>query len=174
VSERTRRVRHSPVADAVALLPIEPLLVHRADDPVTVMRLATEQPQTRLLGVVDDAGVLVGVLSAVRLAEAVIASVSPETLLADIADADDAARFGHAIAARSIGDVMLPPATVTPTATVDDAFRTMHRRHLTGVYVIDEAGRPTGYLDLLELTLCYIEALEADRAELPGVPPPTA
>ena len=41
----------------------------------------------------------------------------------------------------------------------------MHARHLSGLYVVDGDGRPTGYLDLLELTMRYVEALEADRAD---------
>lgn len=158
-------MRRTPVSECVALLPIDPLLVSPHDDPLTVMRRASEQPQTRLLGVVNDRGVLIGVLSTLRLAEAVIVRVSPETLLADISDLADAARFGHAAAARTIADVMLPPAVVAPEATLDEAFRRMHARHLSGLYVVDAEGRPTGYLDLLELTMRYVEALEADRPD---------
>ncbi len=164
MSERTRSVRHTPVTDCVALLPIDPLLVHPGDDPLVVMHQAAGHPETRLLGVVDYGGVLIGVLSIVRLAEAVIVRVSPETLLADILDLDDAARFGHSVSARSIGDVMLPPISVKESATIDEAFRLMHARHMSGVYVVDADGRPIGYLDLLELTMRYVEALEADQA----------
>lgn len=164
MSERTRKVRHTPVSECVALLPIEPLLVHPGDDPLAVMHQAAEQPQTRLLGVVDYGGVLVGVLSIELLVDAVIVRVSPETLLADISDLDDTARFGHSVTARAIGDVMLPPVSIKATATIDEAFRLMHARHLSGLYVVDADGRPTGYLDLLELTMRYVEALEADRA----------
>jgi CBS domain-containing protein len=167
MSERTRAVRHLPVSTCVSLLPIEPLLVHPGDDPLTVMHRAAERPQTRLLGVVDDDGVLVGVLSTVQLAEAVIVRVSPETLMADISGVNDAARFGHAVTARTVGDVMLEPMAIKPTATVDEAFRLMHGRHLSGLYVVDERGRPTGYLDLLELTMEYVEALESDRRMTP-------
>jgi hypothetical protein len=39
----------------------------------------------------------------------------------------------------------------------------MHKRHLSGLYVVDEGGRPTGYLDLLELVLLYVDALEAPQ-----------
>jgi CBS domain-containing protein len=56
---------------------------------------------------------------------------------------------------------MLPPASIKETATVDEAFRLMHARHLSGLYVVDDNGRPTGYLDLLEVSLRYLEALEA-------------
>jgi CBS domain-containing protein len=165
VSERSRLARHSPITASVALLPIEPLLVHRDSDPIDAFRQATSHPATRVLGVIDDSGTLVGVLPTLRLAEAVVARVAPEALLADIADLEDAAAFSHAVEARSVADVMLPPATIPPTATIGMAFRLMHSRHLSGLYVVDGDGRPTGYLDLLELTLRFVEAIEADAAD---------
>lgn len=162
MSDRARAARRQPVSSCVSLLGIEPLLVRPGDDPLSVMRRAAEHPETRVLGVVDDARVLVGVLSIVRLAEAVVVRVAPETLLADIDDADAAARFGTAVGARTVADVMLPPAVVRATDTVDEAFRRMHARHLSGLYVVDELGRPTGYLDLMELTMAFVEALESE------------
>jgi hypothetical protein len=36
----------------------------------------------------------------------------------------------------------------------------MHAEHQSGVHVVDRDGRPTGYLDLLELALRYLAALE--------------
>lgn len=164
MTERTRLARNIPVSSCVALLPIEPLLVAPDADPLEVMHRIALQPQTRLLGVVDADGRLIGVLPALRLAEAVIARVAPETLLADIVDLDDAASFGHVMEARTVGDVMLPPATIRPDATADEAFRLMHARHLSGLYVVDTDGRPVGYLDLLELTLAFVEVLEADTS----------
>lgn len=166
MSDATRLARRTPVSVCATLLPIEPLLVEQDADPLSIVRDAAEHPETRLIGVIDAGGVLVGVLPTLRLAETVVARVSPETLLAGLADLDEAARFGHEVGARRVSDVMLPPATIKGTATVDDAFRLMHARHLSGLYIVDENGRPTGYLDLLEVSLRYLEALEAD--------PPTA
>ena len=166
MSDATRRARQTPVSACAALLPIGPLLVDQDADPLSIVRAAAAQPETRLIGVVDPAGALVGVLPTLRLAETVVARVSPETLLAGLADLDEAARFGHEVGARRVFDVMLPPATIKGTATVDDAFRLMHARHLSGLYVVDDDGRPTGYLDLLEVTIRYLEALE-------GAPPAT-
>jgi hypothetical protein len=40
----------------------------------------------------------------------------------------------------------------------------MHERHLSGLYVTDPSGRPIGYLDLLEVTIRYLDALEPDAA----------
>jgi CBS domain-containing protein len=164
VTDRARRARRIPVSSCVALLPIEPLLVAPDADPLEVMHRIALQPQTRLLGVVDAGGRLIGVLPALRLAEAVVVRVAPETLLADIVDLEDAASFGHVVEARTVGDVMLPPATIRPDATADEAFRLMHGRHLSGLYVVDPDGRPVGYLDLLELTIAFVEVLEADRS----------
>jgi CBS domain-containing protein len=157
--------RHTPVAACQSLLEIEPLVVHRDDDLLAVIRQAAAQPETRLIGVVDDAGVLIGVLPIVRVAESVVGRVVPEALLFDIEDVDDVAQFGHAIEARTAGDAMLGRASISPEATIDKAFRMMHARHLSGLYVVDDAGRPTGYLDLLELAIRYVDAIEADQSQ---------
>lgn len=168
MSGQLRLARHTLVSACVGLLEIEPLLVHRDDDLLVVMRQAAAQPQTRLIGIVDEAGVLVGVLPIIRIAESVIGRVVPESLLSDIEDADDVASFGHAIEARTAGDAMIPPAPIRPDATIDDAFRRMHARHLSGLYVVDAEGRPTGYLDMLELAIRYVEAIESGPATRPG------
>ncbi len=132
---------------------------------LVAMRRSAAQPETRLLGVVDTAGTLVGVLPVLRLAEAVIARVAPESLLTEITDLADVERFKAAVEAKVVGDLMAPPATIQGHATVDAAFREMHRRHLSALYVVDGTGRPTGYLDLLELAVNYVDALEAGTAD---------
>jgi CBS domain-containing protein len=152
------------VAACVDLLAIGPLIAQAHDDLLEVVRRAAAQPQTRLVGVVDGDGRLIGVTPILRLAESVIARVAPESLLADITDLDDVARFGDEVDARTVGDVMLAPASISPTATLDDAFRLMHKRRLSGLYVVDDAGRPTGYLDLLELAILYADALDEGAA----------
>jgi CBS domain-containing protein len=168
VSGEIRLARHTPVSVCQSLLEIEPLIVHRDDDLLLVMRQAAAQPETRLIGIVDDAGVLLGVLPVLRVAEAVIGRVVPEALLAGIEDVDDVAQFGHVIEARTAGDAMIGRAAISPDATIDEAFRVMHARHLSGLYVVDAAGRPTGYLDLIELALRYVEAIEAGPSTQPG------
>lgn len=160
LAERTRRARQTPVSECVRLLPIELLLARQDSDPLALVRDAAAQPATRVIGVTDAAGALVGVLPMLRLVETVIARVSPETLLAGSADLEEAARFGHEVSARTVADVMLPPISIQETATIDEAFRLMHAEHQSGLHVVDDANRPTGYLDLLELALRYLEALE--------------
>ena len=165
---RLSLARHAAVSASQNRLAIEMLLAGTDDDLLAVMRRSAEQPETRVIGVVDAAGLLTGVLPVVRLAEAVIARVTPEALLTDIADMVDVTRFGQAIGARVVREVMVEPAAVAPTATLEQAFRLMHERHLSGVYVVDSQGRPTGYLDLLELVLLYVDALEAPPPQSPA------
>ena len=169
-----RIARRTPVSVCQSRLAIEPLTVGPEDDLLEVLRRSTAQPATRLIGVVDPSGVLIGVVPILRLAEAVVARVVPEALLSGIADIADVAEFGHAVEARLARDVMLAPATIAPEATVADAFREMHHRHLSGLYVVDVAGRPTGYVDLLELALVYVDVLEAERPAEPDGPPGAA
>jgi CBS domain-containing protein len=160
VSGRYSLTRHTPVSACQKRLAIEMLLVEEGDDLLAIMHRSAAQPQTRLIGVTRADGILVGVLPILRLAETVVSRVAPETLMSDISDAVDVARFGHAVEARTARDAMIEPATIAPDATIDQAFRVMHRRHLSGLYVVDNDGRPTGYIDLLELVLVYVEALE--------------
>ena len=160
--------RHTPVSACQQRLAIEMLLVGADDDLLVVMRKASAHPETRVIGVVDQEGKLIGVLPVLRLAEAVVSRVAPEALLTDISDIGDIARFGHAIESRVVRDAMVEPATVRPEATLDEAFRLMHQRHLSGLYVVGPDGRPTGYLDLLELVLLYVDALESPPPSTSG------
>lgn len=140
----------------------------RDADPLSIVRDAASHPATRVIGVVDANGMLVGVLPLLRLVETVVARVSPETLLAGDADLSEAARFGTEVGAKRIDDIMLPPVSIQGSATVDDAFRLMHARHQSGLLVVDDEGRPTDYLDLLELALRYLEAIEPPASRPPS------
>jgi predicted transcriptional regulator len=168
VTGRYSLTRHTPVSACQKRLAIEMLLVGEEDDLLSIMHRSAAQPQTRLIGVTRPDGTLTGVLPILRLAESVVSRVAPETLMGDISDAEDVARFGHAVEARVARDAMIDPATVAPDATIDQAFRVMHKRHLSGLYIVDGDGRPTGYLDLLELVLMYVDALEAPPSPSTG------
>jgi CBS domain-containing protein len=131
-------------------------------DVLAAIRIAAAHPETRVIGVTDDEGRLVGVVPILRLAEAAVARAAPEAIMSSLIELDEIAAFSHAIEARTLGEAMLAPAAIAPTATIDEGFRRMHERHLSGIYVVDEEGRPVGYLDLLELALVYAQALEVE------------
>lgn len=158
-----RLERQTPVSATEGLLRIEPLLMPRDTDVLSALHQVAEHPETRIIGVIDADGRLSGVLPILRLAEAVVSRIAPEALLSTLSDIADIASFTHATEARTVGEAMVEPVSIAPTATIDEAFRRMHSRHHSGIHVVDEAGRPIGYLDLLEVALVYAKALDRER-----------
>ncbi len=163
MTEPVRLARQTRVASCQDILAIGPLLVHRDDDLLDIVRRSARQPATRTIGVIDDDGRVVGIIRVLRLTESIVARVSPEAVMVGIKDAVEVGRFGHAVEDRIAGDIMEPPATISPEATVSEAFREMHKHQVTGLYVVDAAGRPTGYVDLLELAIRLADALDEER-----------
>jgi CBS domain-containing protein len=163
VTRSLRLARRTTVAATQGSLAIEPLLVPEDEDLLGAMRFAARHPSTRILGVLGPDGRLVGVVPVAVLSQAVVAHAVPEAFFTDTGDISDIARFAHALEARTIGEIALEPAAISGDRTLSDAFRQMHQRRLSGLYVIDDDGRPTGYLDLQELAMHYVEALEAEQ-----------
>jgi CBS domain-containing protein len=148
----------TPIAAAVGLLAIEPVLVAADEQLDAVIRRAGASPSTRVLGVVDAAGVLLGVVTSHDLVAAVVGRLAPAALLAQIHDVDGVGEYGRVVEAKIAGDLMRPPAALPASATLAEAFHLMYVRHLSGLYVVDAAGRPTGYLDGLELAAIVVTA----------------
>ncbi len=146
------------ITAAEGLLAIEPVLVAADDHLDAVIRRAGASPSTRVLGVVDPAGVLIGVVTSHDLVAAVVGRLAPGALLAEIHDIEGVDAYARSVEATVAGDLMQPPAALPESATLAEAFHLMHQRHLSGVYVVDAAGRPTGYLDGLELAAVVLAA----------------
>lgn len=148
----------TPISAAGDLLAIAPVLVVAGDDLESVIRRAAAAPSTRVLGVVDPAGVLIGVLTPHDLVAAVVGRMAPGALLTQIHDADGVGEYGRYVEAETAGDLMRAPAALPETATLGDAFNLMYLRDLSGAYVVDDAGHPTAYLDGLELAAAIVAA----------------
>jgi CBS domain-containing protein len=148
----------TPISAAGDLLAIAPVLVAADDGLESVIRRAAASPSTRVLGVVDPSGVLIGVLTPHDLVAAVVGRLAPGALLTQIHDADGLGEFARYVEADVAGDLMRPPAVLPETATLGDAFNLMSVRDLSGAYVVDDAGRPTAYLDGLELAAAIVAA----------------
>jgi CBS domain-containing protein len=157
VTGPNRVTRSTPVSACEGLLAFEPLSVALDTDIVEVLRLAANQPTTRLIGVVDAEGRLVGMIPIRDLVEAVVARTITEALIPDALDAESVGHFGQVVGSHTAADVMIEPVAVTPDATITRALREIHHRRLSGVYVVDADGRPIGYLDGLELA--YLTAV---------------
>jgi CBS domain-containing protein len=140
----------------VGLLAIEPVLVAAGDHLDALIRRAGLSPSTRVLGVVDPAGVLIGVVTSHDLVAAVVGRLVPGALLTQIHDVDGVGQYARYVEATVAADLMRPPASLSTTATLAEALHLMFLRHLSGVYVVDAAGRPTGYVDGLELAAIVV------------------
>jgi CBS domain-containing protein len=151
-AEGARSDRSAPVAACLERLPVAPLLVSPEEDLRDALVQAVDQ-RVPLLGVVDGTGRLVGVLPTLHLAEALIAREMPEAFLQEISDERALEEFAATVEARTVGQAMLPPATVQPETSVAEAFRLIHARRLPGALVVDHEERPVAYLDLSALAL---------------------
>ena len=167
MSQPRRIAKRTPVSEVDLHLDIGPNIVRLDEDLLAVARRAIAQPQTRLLSVVDDEGRLVGVLPVLRIVEEVVARVAPEQLMAEVVDFESAARFGREVGARVCRDLMSAPVFLRPESTVADAFRAMHEFRYSGLPVVDEQMRVTGYIDLLELALRYLADFPSEIARQP-------
>ena len=148
----------TPISAAEQSLGIEPVLVDPGDPLDIVITRAGASPATRVLGVIDAAGVLIGVVTSRDLVAAIVGRLAPGALLADVHDVDGMAQYDRYVEARVAADLMREPAAIRSTATLGEAFRLMQERHLSGVYLVDPDGRPVGYVDGLELAAAHLAA----------------
>jgi CBS domain-containing protein len=146
------------IAAAEGLLAIEPVLIEPDDHLDAVIRRAGASPGTRVLGVVDAGGTLIGVVTSHDLVASVVGRIAPGALLTRIHDIDGVSEYGRYVEATVARDLMQPPAGLPGTATLADAFHLMYLRGLSGVYLVDATGRPLGYLDGLELAAALVSA----------------
>ncbi len=103
-------------------------------------------------------GRLIGLVPVRLLVNDIFLKIVPEEFLGAIGDVEGALEYAQHIRARVAADIMLPPTSVPLTATVRDAFETMHKARLNGLPILDEDGRVVSYLDQLELLLVWVRA----------------
>ena len=136
----------------------EPILV-RADDSLhRLSELAIGNLACRVLSVVDEERRLVGLVSVSELLDDIFLKVVPEEFLGEIQDVAGALRYAEHIGARTAGDIMQPPISVSADDTFRHAFRQLHQSGLNGLPVTDADGRVVAYLDQLELLMAWVDA----------------
>jgi len=149
----------TPIGEVDRLLRgTDPILVRATDSLQRLAELAIESPGCRVLSVVDDQGMLIGLVPVRLLVNDIFLKIVPEEFLGVIADVEAVMEYARHIGARTAGDIMLPPVSVRRDATVRDAFETMHHARLYGLPIVDDAGRVVSYLDQLELLLVWVRA----------------
>jgi CBS domain-containing protein len=149
----------TPIGEVDRLLRgTDPIIVSPGDSLHRLAEMAVERPGCRVLSVVDEAGVLVGLVPVRLLVNDIFLKIVPEEFLGIITDMDDVMEYARHLQARTAGDIMLSPTSVRRDATVRDAFETMHHARLNGLPIVDQDGKVVSYLDQLELLLVWVRA----------------
>jgi CBS domain-containing protein len=148
-------LRDKPVEEAVAILNLEPTIVH-PDTPLDeIARIMLAHPSVHVLCVVADDGRLVGLLGLRMLADDIFFHIMPEEFLSEIHHLDEAIEFAKRSRMRTAADAMRDPIWVKQGEKVKDAFKRMHEHRLSGIPVVDDQYHVVGYINLLELiALC--------------------
>ena len=162
----------TPIGEVDRLLRgTDPILVHPGDSLHRLAEMAVERPGCRVLSVVDETELLVGLVPVRLLVNDIFLKIVPEEFLGVIADVEDVMEYARHLRARTAGDIMLPPTSVRRDATVRDAFEAMHHARLHGLPIVDEDGRVVSYLDQLELLLVWVHASGREPLLRPSVDP---
>lgn len=159
--EQKHRFTQTSVAEADALMPIEPTIVHPDESLGVIVRQALAQPACLVVSVVDDAGRLVGLLPTRQLAFGVFVRVLPEAFLRYVTDLRHSSEVAAMIHGRTAREVMRPPQFVRPGDTLEEAFGRLLTTDLEGLPVVDDAMRVIGYLGLFEMLNCWLHAFPA-------------
>ncbi|HSM38691.1 MAG TPA: CBS domain-containing protein, partial [Candidatus Limnocylindrales bacterium] len=128
-----------------------------------VAERSTQHPECGVLCVVDQDGVLLGLIPVSQLVRDIFVKIVPEEYLSHIGQAAEALDYAERLGARIAADIMDPPVSVRPEQTVRDAFRKLHETGLPGLPVVNAEGRVEAYLDELELLLAWVEASGRSR-----------
>jgi len=149
------RLRAAPVETVLPACRRLPALVG-PDAPLTAVAAAlTERPDSRIAGVVNADGRLIGVIRLEALASDLFIEWMPEELLSRVADLDQTLQYADSLKHRSAADVMEKPASVRPTDSVREAFRRMQDARLPAIPLVDETQRVIGCVGLLELLALF-------------------
>jgi CBS domain-containing protein len=133
-----------------------PCIVRASDDLRQVAEALSAHRRVLTVAVVDDAGALVGIIPSRLLVDELFLQVAPEEFLAEMLDPERIEEYGRMVHARTAGELMQAPVSVTASETFGDAFARMHDNALEGLPVVDAERRPIGYLDQFELIKAWL------------------
>lgn len=148
----------TPIAEADTMLRMEPVVVPAGASLHSVAEAAVENTGCRVIAVVDNDEILVGVIPIRVLVNDIFLKIVPEEFLGEVLDYEGALKYAEHLGARTAGDIMGRPVSVRRDDTVRDAFERMHAAKLNGLPITDESNRVVGYVDQLELLLVWVRA----------------
>lgn len=147
--------RETPVSVVDEILNLEPTIVQRDLDLMAVAKVMVKNPSVMVASVVNDRQRLVGLLPLRDLVDDLFLGVIPEEYLSETRGWEDALHFADLSRTQTAGDAMRPAIFVQRDDRVKDAFHNMHRHKLSGIPIVNEQHKVTGYINLLELLALY-------------------
>ena len=159
--------RETPLADVLPLLPnTQPLLVRENASLRSAAVLASNEQEVDTFAVVDDRGILIGVLTVDALVEDVLADLIPEEFLPDMTSLSELLSAPHPfVKHRIVGEIMSEACSVTEQDTVETAIHRMHAGKLRGIPVVDGEGKVTVYLDLFDTLIAWMRSEPDNETE---------
>ena len=151
--------RSSLVSQVIRDAETAPLVVP-GDPPVTKLpELVAANRKCRTVAVVDNSGVLLGVIPAAVIGQRLLFQMMPEELLGDILEPEKAAELARERHARTAQELMNPPRFISANATVGEAIHLLHHTGLECLPVVDEQRHVIGCFDLLETMVSWWQNL---------------
>jgi CBS domain-containing protein len=132
-----------------------------------IARAAARQPDASSIAVVDENGVLQGVISRTTLFDELFLYIEPEAFLHDVLRSGNIEELGRLTRGQTAGNLMASPLSVHLDDTLGVAFERMHDGRLEGLPIVDEDSRVVGYLSRLQLMLAWLRLGPAARLESP-------
>jgi len=151
VGEEHSRQRNTPVCNIIDLLDIQPTIV-RVDTPLLdVVNQLQLNPGMPAACVVNNEDRLVGVIPLKGLADIMMAPVMPEAYINDPEGYDKAVKFSDVNQLPIAAAIMSDPVFVLEDETLEQTYRRMKDRNLSGLPVVDKLYRVKGFITLLGL-----------------------
>ena len=132
---------------------VAPIAVPESTPVTALPSFLVENRDCHTIAVVNEAGVLVGVIPVDVVIQHLLLHLMPEEFLGDVLKPGRAAEMAREEHARTAGELMDPPAYIFEADTVREAFHATHGAGLQGIPVVDPDKRVTGYISLLQLLL---------------------
>lgn len=142
-----------------------PVLVHPEDALIDVAEALSQNPGSIVACVVNQHGILVGLISLRRLMDDLFMAVVPEEFLAESIDFDKVMDFAKLDQTRTAGDAMLDPVFVTEDDTVKDAFIRMHENQLGAIPIVNHKQEVISCISRIDLLLLYAKHQKQARGE---------
>jgi len=160
--------RETSVAEAMGRVGMPGCVVNEDSDLLHAAETMASCLGTQTVAVVDDEGLLVGVIPMRLLLAELYLHVAPEEFLVGMRAFENIEEFGRISRAQKAKELMQPPVYVTMEDSVREAFVKMHETDLEGLPIVDQEMRVVGYLDRLQLVRLWLEKHQKWAQRGPG------